>query len=87
MTEERKGVFQPNKIIVEKKGIAISVSYPERKWVRYRLARIMNNNWKEKDGLKEKIESQFVKGMNWNNFMQIWDVDQKDPYKVIEKEE
>ena len=83
--EITKGVFQPDKSIVEKKWIALPVSLPERKSVRYRCARIMNKNWKEKDGLKEKIEKQFKKGMNWDNFMKVWDVDKEDSYKVIRK--
>ena len=85
--KERKvrGVFQPGKPIVEKKGIALPVSLPERKSIRYRCARIMNKNWEEKDGLKEKIEKQFTKGITWDNFMTAWDVDHEDPYKVIPK--
>lgn len=80
-----EGIFQPGKPIKEKAYIALPVSLPERKSVRYRCARIMNKNWEEKDGLKEKIEKQFKKRMNWNNFMEVWDVDKEDPYKVVKK--
>lgn len=82
-----KGVFQPGKPIKEKAHIALPVSLPERKSVRYRCARIMNGSWDVKDGLKKQIEKQFKKGMDWDNFMKVWDVDQDDPYKVIKKPE
>ena len=82
-----KGVFQPKTPLekLEKKGVAIPVSLPERKSVRYRCARISNKNWEEKDGLKEIIEKQFEGDMSWSNFTVIWDVAQDDPYKVIRK--
>ena len=35
--------------------------------------------------VKEKIEKQFNKNMNWDNFIEVWDVDKEDPYKVIRK--
>jgi len=79
------GVFQPNKPIVEKKWIALPVSLPERKSIRYRCARISNKNWEEKDGLKEEIEKQFGKDMSWDNFTTIWDISAKTPYKVVRK--
>ena len=78
-----KGVFQPDKPSVEKKWIALPVSLPERKSVRYRCARIMNKNWEEKDGLKKKIEKQFKKDMNWDNFMEVWDISKNSPYLVV----
>ena len=82
-----KGVFQPGIPLekLDKKRVAIPVSSPERKSIRYRCARIMNKNWEEKDGLKEKIEKQFNKNMNWDIFIEVWDVDKEDPYKVIRK--
>ena len=78
-----KGVFQPNKPIVEKKWIALLVSLPERKSIRYRCARIANKNWEEDDGLKEQIEEQFEKDMNWDNFITVWDISAEAPYKVV----
>ena len=84
-TKKYKGVFQPDKPIVEKKWIALPVSLPERKSIRYRCARISNKNWEVKDGLKEKIEKQFTKDMNWDNFLEVWDISKEPPYKVVEK--
>ena len=77
-----KGVFQPGVPTVEKKGIALPVSLPERKSVRYRCMRIRNENWEVKDGLKEKIEKQFTKEMNWDNFLEVWDISKFPPYVV-----
>lgn len=85
-TQKFKGVFQPDKPIVEKKGIALPVSLPERRSIRYRCARIMNGNWDVDDGLKEEIEKQFEEGMNWGNFMVVWDISKEPPYKVVRKE-
>jgi len=79
------GVFQPGKPLKERLNLALPVSLPERKSVRYRCARIMNGNWDEKDGLKEQIEKQFDKDMSWDNFTIVWDVDKDDPYKVVRK--
>lgn len=87
-TDKRiRGVWQPQTPLgdLEKKGVAILVSLPERRSVRYRCARISNKNWEEKDGLKEIIEKQFVGNMSWANFLIIWDIAQDDPYKVIKK--
>ncbi len=83
--KKNKGVFQLGTPLeeLEKKEIAIPVSLPERKNVRYRCARINNKNWKEDDGLKEIIEKQFDKSMNWNNFIIVWDISKEPPYKVI----
>ena len=86
-SQKNKGVFQPDIPLekLEKKQVAIPVSLPERKSVRYRCARISNKNWKEKDGLKEIIEKQFDKDMGWDNFLKVWDIDKDDPYKVVRK--
>ena len=81
-----RGVFQPGTPLEEKKWIALPVSLPERKSVRYRCARISNKNWEEDDGLKERIEKQFEEDMNWDNFIQIWDISKEPPYKVIRVE-
>ena len=85
--DENKGVFQPDIPLekLEKKQVVIPTSYPERKSVRYRCARIANKNWEEKDGLKEKIEEQFDEDMNWDNFMVVWDISENDPYEVVRK--
>ena len=80
-----KGIFQPGTPLEEKKWIALPVSLPERKNVRYRCARISNKNWIENDGLKEEIELQFKEGMSWDNFTVVWDIDKIDPYKVVRK--
>jgi hypothetical protein len=83
--KKNKGVFQPGDSLekLEKKGIAIPMSPPARRSVRYRCMRIKNGNWTEKDGLKELIEKQFEADMAWDNFPSKWDVDKEDPYKVI----
>ena len=70
-------------MLKKKKPIAIPVSYPERRKVRYRLMRIRNQNDDTDDGLKERIEAQFGKGMAWEGFTETWDVGQKNPYKVV----
>lgn len=80
-----KGVFQPGKTIIEKANIALPISSLERKSVRYRCMRIKNKNWDVNDGLKEKIEKQFEVDMKWNNFLEVWDIDKENPYKVVRK--
>lgn len=86
-SKTNQGVFQPDIPLeeLEKKEITIPTSLPERKSVRYRCARISNKNWEVDDGLKEIIEKQFDKDMNWDNFTKIWDIDQIDSYKVVRK--
>ena len=81
--KKTKGVFQPDKPYIEKASLALPVSLPERKSVRYRCARISNKNWEENDGLKKMIEKQFDKDMSWDNFTKVWDIDKEDPYKVV----
>ena len=79
-----KGVFQPGIPLeeLEKKQVAIPVSTPERKSIRYRCARISNKNW-EDDGLKEQIEKQLEEDMSWDNFTVIWDISKEPPHKVV----
>ena len=84
-TKTTKGVFQPDVPIVEKKRIALPVSLPERKSIRYRCYRISNKNWEVDDGLKERIEKQFDEDMNWDNFTVIWDISKEPPYIVVRK--
>ena len=67
----------------KKKPILIPTSYKERKIIRYRLMRIRNNNDDVKDDLKEQIEKQFTDNMAWSNYSEVWDVEQKNSYKII----
>lgn len=68
---------------VTKRVIELPASPKERRAVRYRLARIMNNNDENDIDLRVSIEAQFVGEMEWSNFMQLWDVSETDPLTVV----
>ena len=70
-------------MVERKKPIAIPVSFPERRRVRYRCMRIKNGNDEVKDNLKEIIQSQFKEGMDWDGFIETWDIDKHNPFKVV----
>jgi hypothetical protein len=67
-----------------KKPIELPVSFPERRTIRYRCMRIRNKNDEAEDDLKERIESQFKRGMSWDNYNIVWDIDKKNPYLVVQ---
>lgn len=75
-----KGVFQPNKIIKEK-NIALKVSNPVRRIRRYISMRMKNKNWDGNTIIVQEIQKQFTKDMSFDNFLEVWDID--DDGKVV----
>ena len=78
----------PDKTIspVTKKTIELPVSLPGRRVVRYTIATIMNGVAGDDDdtvAIHDIIAPQLADGMEWKNFMRVWDIDRDDPFLVV----